>query len=177
MSSPTVKEVALGNLGEATAMNHSTSALRTVLLAGCAAATIDIVFAFVFFGWTLGITPVRVLQSVATGWYGRASFEGGLTTAAVGLASHFFILIVAAWFYYLASRRLPLLNRAPLAGGIAFGIAIYIAMTFVIVPLSATPARALTLSIVSVGQFLIHPVIGIAIAIITRGGAPDRVRN
>jgi hypothetical protein len=50
-------------------------------------------------------------------------------------------------------------------------------MTFVIVPLSATPARALTLSIVSVGQFLIHPVIGVAVAIITRGRAPDRMRN
>jgi hypothetical protein len=175
MSSP--KEGALGNMAGAAAMNHTASALRTVLFAGCVAATIDIVFAFVFFGWTLGITPVRVLQSVATGWYGRASFEGGLTTAAVGLVSHYMILIVAAWFYYLASRRLPLLNRAPLASGIAFGVAIYIAMTFVIVPLSATPARALTLSIVSAGQFLIHPVIGVAIAMITRGRAPERLRD
>jgi hypothetical protein len=177
MSSPTVKERTLGNLTGTSAMNHSASALRTVLLAGCVAATIDIVFAFVFFGWTLGITPVRVLQSVATGWYGRASFEGGLTTAAVGLVSHYFILIVAAWFYYLASRRLSLLNRAPLVSGIAFGVAVYIAMTFVIVPLSATPARALTLSIVSAGQFLIHPVIGIAIAMIVRNRGPDRVRD
>jgi uncharacterized membrane protein len=69
------------------------------------------------------------------------------------------------------------LNRAPLASGIAFGVAIYIAMTFVIVPLSATPARALTLSIVSAGQFLIHPVIGIAIAMIVRNRGPDRVRD
>lgn len=147
------------------------SALRTVLTAGCAAATIDIVFAFVFFGMTLAITPLRVLQSVATGWYGRAAFDGGLAAAAVGLVSHFFILIVAAWLYYLASRSVALLNRHAVACGIAFGIAIYIAMTFVIVPLSATPARALTLSVVSVGQFLIHPVIGLAIALITRRGA------
>jgi hypothetical protein len=73
---------------------------------------------------------------------------------------------------YLASRRLPLLNRSPLACGVAFGLAIYVAMTFVIVPLSATPARALTLSVVSVGQFLIHPVLGVAIALIVRRFAP-----
>jgi hypothetical protein len=175
MSSSPAKQGVFGNLGETATMNHGASALRTVLLAGCAAATIDIVFAFVFFGWTLGITPVRVLQSVASGWYGRASFDGGLTTASVGLVSHYFILIVAAWFYYLASRRLALLNRSPLACGIAFGVAIYIAMTFVIVPLSATPARALTLSVVSAGQFLIHPVIGVAIAMIVRRHAAGRL--
>ena len=177
MNTSALQQRALGIPGETTTVNHQASALRTVLLAGCAAAAIDIVFAFVFFGWTLGITPLRVLQSVATGWYGRASFEGGLTTAAVGLVSHFFILIVAAWFYYLASRRLPLLNRSPLAYGIAFGVGIYVAMTFIIVPLSATPARALTLSVVSAGQFLIHPVLGIAIAMIVRHHAPARLRG
>lgn len=177
MNTPIREQVAAGIATPAMDAGSGMWALYTVLLAGCAAATIDIVFAFVFFGWTLGITPVRVLQSVATGWYGRASFEGGLATAAVGLVSHYFILIVAAWFYYLASRRLPLLNRSPLACGVAFGVAIYVAMTFVIVPLSATPARALTLSIVAVGQFLIHPVLGIAIAMIVRrralNGPPD----
>ncbi|HEY2394529.1 MAG TPA: hypothetical protein VGH81_00940 [Rudaea sp.] len=176
MSTPTREKIAAGNTPLAMGASTWTWALRTVLLAGCAAATIDIVFAFVFFGWTLGITPVRVLQSVATGWYGRVSFEGGMATAAVGLISHYIILIVAAWFYYLASRRLSLLNRAPLACGVAFGVAIYVAMTFVIVPLSATPARALTLSVVSVGQFLIHPVIGIAISMIVRRRASAGAR-
>jgi hypothetical protein len=168
VNTPMREQIAGGIAAPAIDAGSRAWALRTVLLAGCAAATIDIVFAFVFFGCTLGITPVRVLQSVATGWYGRTSFEGGFVTAAVGLVSNYFILIAAAWLYYLSSRRVPLLNRSPLACGVAFGIAIYVAMTFVIVPLSATPARALTLGIVSLGQFLIHPVIGIAIAMIVR---------
>ena len=151
----------------------ASSAWRTVLLAGGAAGAIDLLFAFVFFGWTLGISPMRVMQSIATGLYGAASFEGGAATAAVGVVAHFFILTVAAWWYYLASLRLPL-NRQPILYGVLYGVAIYIAMTFVIVPLSATPARSLTLSIISVGQFLIHPVIGIAIAQIVRRGSPAR---
>lgn len=146
-------------------------ALRTVLLAGCAAATIDIVFAFVFFGAMAGVTPQRVLQSVASGLYGAASFEGGMTTATVGLIAHYCILTVAAWFYYLASLRLPALNRRAVICGVLFGLAIYVAMTFVIVPLSAAPARPLRLSVASVGQFLIHPFLGLAIALIVRRGS------
>jgi hypothetical protein len=155
----------------AVASGRANSALQTILLAGCAAAAIDIIFAFVFFGWTLGITPVRVLQSVASGLYGRASFDGGLSTAAVGLIAHFLILIVAAWWYYLASRRLPLINRHPAVCGVAFGLAIYVVMQYVVVPLSAAP-RGHPSTINVIGQFLIHPVIGYAIAMIVRRRAP-----
>ena len=140
----------------------------TALLAGGAAATIDILFAFAFFGWQLGATPQRVLQSVASGLLGPAAFTGGAAAAALGLAAHYGILIVAAAFYLAASLRLAGLNRRPLAGGVAFGVAIYIAMTFVIVPLSAAHMRPLTVNMVSIGQFAIHPVLGLAIALVVR---------
>jgi hypothetical protein len=145
------------------ATNAGNAALRTVLLAGCAGASIDLIFAFLFFGWTLGITPLRIMQSVASGLYGRASFDGGLTTAAVGFLAHYFILIVAASWYWLASRRLPWLNRNWFVSGVAFGLAIYAVMTWIVVPLSAAPRGKPTLINV-IGQFLIHPVIGLAIA-------------
>jgi hypothetical protein len=157
----------LGENVEKATSDSGAGGLRTVLLAGCAAATIDLVFAFIFFGWTLGVSPVRILQSVASGLYGRASFDGGLTTAAVGFIAHYFILIVAAWWYWLASRRLPQLNRRWVASGIAFGLAIYVVMTFIVVPLSAA-ARGTPTTINVIGQFLIHPVIGVAIAAIVR---------
>jgi hypothetical protein len=150
---------------------ESRTASRTVLLAGAVAATIDLVFAFVFFGWQLGITPLRVLQSVATGWYGRASFEGGIASAAVGLVSHYLILMVAASLYLAASRGIAFVNRHAIACGLGFGVAIYLAMTFVIVPLSAAPMRSPALNVVSIGQFLIHPVLGLAIALIVRRAA------
>lgn len=145
--------------------------LGTVLLAGCTAATIDLLFAFAFFGLRLGITPVRVMQSVASGLFGRASFDGGLATAAAGFVAHYAILIVAAWLYYAASLRLPRLNRHAIASGLAFGLAIYLTMTFVVVPLSAAPFRLPRLTINAVGQFLVHPVLGLAIALIVRRAA------
>jgi len=62
MNSSTLKQDPLAVL--LAPVTATPSPLRTVLLAGIAAATIDIVFAFEFFGALLGITPVRVLQSV-----------------------------------------------------------------------------------------------------------------
>ena len=152
----------------------TSSAWRTVILAGFVAATIDLLFAFVFFGWRLGITPMRVMQSVGSGLFGPASFEGGWATAAAGFVAHYFILTVAAWFYYLASLRLTALNRHAPVAGVLYGLAIYVAMTFVIVPLSAARSRPLSLSINDVGQFLIHPVLGFSIAMIVRRASAAR---
>ena len=152
------------------ATNASAAAWRTILLAGCAGASVDLIFAFVFFGATLGITPLRVMQSVASGLYGRASFGGGLPTALVGFVAHYFILIVAAWWYWLASRRLPALNRRWAGSGAAFGVAIYVVMQYIVVPLSAAP-RGKPALINVIGQFLIHPVIGLAIAYIVSRAA------
>jgi hypothetical protein len=149
-------------------------ALRTILIAGCTAATIDLLFAFAFFGWQLGITPIRVLQSVASGFFGTASYSGGATTAAIGFIAHYSILIVAASFFWFASRRLPFLVRWPIVAGMLFGVCVYCAMTFVIVPLSAARMRALSWSAVTIGQFLIHPVLGVAIALIVRQSEPAK---
>lgn len=168
MTGSAVDERAVFGLPPAT---RSARAWQTVLVAGVCAATIDIVFAFVFFGIRLGATPLRVLQTVASGLYGRASFDGGLGTAAVGLLAHYLILTVAAGVYLLASWRLPALNRRAVGAGLLFGLAIWIAMTFVIVPLSAAPMRPFAPGVTSAGQFLIHPVLGVAIALIVRRAA------
>lgn len=160
---------AAGNALAAAARPRSAAAhARTALLAGGAAATIDILFAFAFFGWQLGVTPQRVLQSVASGLLGPAAYSGGAAAATLGLVAHYFILIVAAATYLAAAQRLPMLNRRAVQCGLAFGVAIYVAMTFVIVPLSAAHMRPLTMNAVSIGQFAIHPVLGLAIALIVR---------
>ena len=163
MNAYAAKPAAMGTLGGVMAVDSNRTAWRTILLAGCAGASVDLIFAFFFFGATLGITPMRIMQSVASGLYGRASFDGGLTTALVGFVAHYFILIVAAWWYWLASRHWPRLDRNWALGGAAFGVAIYMMMTYVVVPLSAAP-RGKPALINVIGQFLIHPVIGMTIS-------------
>jgi len=145
-------------------------ALRAIVLAGATAATLDLAFAFAFYGASLGASPLRILHSIASGAFGMAAFDGGIATAAFGLLAHYFILIVAASMYYVASTRARLLRQRAALCGPLFGIAIYCVMHYVVLPLSAAPKfRTSTLSISS--EFLMHLLLGLTIALILRARA------
>jgi hypothetical protein len=106
--------------------------------AGCLAATLDILYAFAWLGAS-GRSPLWVLQSIASGWLGRPAFTGGVAAAMLGLASHYGISVVASVLYGAAVLRSDRLRASWVAGGIAFGVAVYLFMNFVVIALSAAP--------------------------------------
>jgi hypothetical protein len=108
-----------------------------VLAGGLVAGTLDIVYACAFWALKGGVPARRILQSVASGLLGRASFEGGAATAALGLALHFLIATSMSAAYYLVARRWPVLWQRPLLFGAAYGLLLYGLMNHVVVPLSA----------------------------------------
>jgi len=112
-------------------------AWRFVLTGGVVAGTFDIVYACVFWAIKRGVSPQRILQRVAAGWLGEASMTGGVATAALGLATHFFIATSMSVTYYLVARRWPALWERPVAYGAAYGLPLYAVMNYVVVPLSA----------------------------------------
>src|SRR5258708_18358295 len=81
-------------------------ALRAILLGGLIAGTIDISYACIFSYLRRGTSPVRVLQSVASGALGRSAFDGGARTAAPWLVFPFLIPAIAAGVFFLP--RCPL---------------------------------------------------------------------
>jgi hypothetical protein len=101
--------------------------------------TLDISDAFIFYGLR-GIPPVRILQGIAAGIYGRAAFGMGLRSALIGLICHFFIAFCATTVYLLAARRFSL-ARHPLLYGTLFGVALYGIMNYVVLPLTKLPPR------------------------------------
>ena len=109
-----------------------------VLAGGGLAATLDIVYAIVRNGGH-GRSPMWVLQSVASGLLGNEAFASGAGGAALGLACHYVILIVAALVYMQASLRVPRLRSQAVACGTVYGILVYLVMNFVVLPLSAFP--------------------------------------
>ncbi len=147
-------------------MNNS-RAFPTIVTAGLVAGAFDITSVFLIYA-PKGISPVRICQSVASGLLGAQSFQGGLTTAALGLFLHFVIALGAATVFYLASRQLRFLTQSAVVSGIAYGLAIYLFMNFIVLPLSATkPQHFTTFSVVT--QLLIHMIlIGPSIALIIR---------
>ena len=108
-----------------------------VLAGGIVAGTLDIVYACVYWGLKGGVPARRILQSVAAGLLGKASFEGGGGTAALGLALHYLIASSMSAAYYLVSGRWPLLRRRPLLSGAGYGLLRYGIMNYIVVPLSA----------------------------------------
>ncbi len=108
---------------------------RGILWGGLGAGLGDSVLA-------LALYPVPLLviyQSVASGLLGREAFRGGLPTATLGMALHFFIATTAASVYVGASRSLPLLLLRPVPCGLGFGTAVYFFMKYLVLPLSAVP--------------------------------------
>jgi uncharacterized membrane protein YagU involved in acid resistance len=144
-------------------------ALRAILLGGLIAGTIDISYACIFSYLRRGTSPVRILQSVASGALGQDAFKGGAKTAALGLLFHFLISTIAATVYYLASRPLRFLVKQAIICGPLYGICIYLVMNFVVLPLSAIGSRPALPLPVLISGLLVHMFgIGLPIALIVR---------
>ena len=107
--------------------------LAAILLGGLVAGTIDIFVAAAINHLRVGV----ILQAIASGLLGRASFLEGEKSMAIGFVAQELMSLVIAAIYVLASIPLPLLRRRPLALGALFGLAIFLVMNFVVVPLSA----------------------------------------
>jgi hypothetical protein len=115
----------------------SSNAFLAIFWGGLACGVLDITQAMVAFYLQSGVKPVSVLQSVASGLLGRASFQGGTKTAALGAFLHFFIAFSWAAIYYLASRRLLFMTEKPVIAGLIYGEFVWVIMTYVVLPLSA----------------------------------------
>jgi uncharacterized membrane protein YagU involved in acid resistance len=117
-------------------------AARVILTAGLIAGALDILYVIIFYG-VRGVPATRILQSIAAGLLGRdTAMKGGLPMAALGLALHFVIALGAAATFYAASRRLRVLVERPVIGGLVYGVAVWLFMNLIVLPLSATPPRA-----------------------------------
>jgi uncharacterized membrane protein YagU involved in acid resistance len=111
-------------------MSFSTSA--AILLGGLIAGTLDIGAAALI----NGRSPLVILLVIASGLLGKASFQGGLPAVALGLVLQWLMSLVIAAIYVLVSNRIPVLKRHWIAGGLAYGVGVFVVMNYVVVPLS-----------------------------------------
>jgi hypothetical protein len=115
-------------------------AADVILVGGLAAGALDIVNAMLFWRLYAESDPARILQSIAAGIQGEAAFAGGAASAALGLFLHFFMMFGMAAVYWLACRRWTWMLARPVAAGIGYGLATWVAMNYVVVPLSRASA-------------------------------------
>jgi hypothetical protein len=130
--------------------------VRWLVAGALIAGTLDISYAIVFYHFRNHALPSRIFQSVATGLLGKASFEGGARTAALGLALHFTIATIITLVYYFAARRIGFLTRRPWVSGILYGIGVYAVMNYVVIPLSAIGHFLPFVPLVAITGILVH---------------------
>jgi uncharacterized membrane protein YagU involved in acid resistance len=109
-----------------------------LLAGGAIAGALDILFAISFAAYN-GMAPMRLLQTVASGAFGKAAFSGGASTAVLGLVFHFALSYLWTTVFLVAAWRVPALLRRPLVSGIVFGVVVFLIMRLLVLPFSAFP--------------------------------------
>jgi hypothetical protein len=146
-------------------------AFETIVYGGLIVGILDGLFAFIFYGLILGVKPLRIFQSVASGLLGRASYDGGVSTFLFGLLLHFVVASCIALVYYAASLKLPILIHHAVASGLIYGMIAYLVMNYVVIPLSRIGLRPTSLRLF-VPAFIAHAfLVGLPVALVARRSA------
>jgi len=147
--------------------------MQAILWSTLLAGILDISAAMTARAMMNGISPTRVLQSISSGILGSDAFSGGRSVAALGLLLHFLIMAAIATTFYLASRRMPALTVHWLGYGLAFGLLVYLTMSFAVVPLSAYPGTLVPSGAAFIQGAIVHMVcVGLPIAFVTSRWPP-----
>ena len=107
--------------------------LGAILLGGIIAATLDIAAASLI----SGRSPAFIMQAIAGGLLGKASFDGGLGSCILGAVLQEAMGILIAMIYVLGSKIVLRLRSHWIVSGLGYGVVIFFVMNYVVVPLSA----------------------------------------
>lgn len=143
------------------------SPAATILAAGATAGSLDILAAFATWA-PKGVSPARILQGIASGLLGPASFRGGAPAAALGLGFQYLIATSAAAVFFAFGRRFPVLARRPVPGGAAYGVAVYLVMYGIVMPLSRFRRGPFSWTAAAIAVVTHVVCVGIPIAMVTR---------
>ncbi|MFC5569989.1 hypothetical protein ACFPN1_07960 [Lysobacter yangpyeongensis] len=137
------------------------SAAAQIIAGGFTLATLDLIYACSFWAWLRHVSPVYLLQYIASGALGQAAFEGGIATALLGAGFHYFTATMMVLAYYLASGRYRALLQHPVLYGVPYGLLLWVVMTWVVVPLSRAQVAAKPLMLAFITNLLMHLLFGV----------------
>jgi uncharacterized membrane protein YagU involved in acid resistance len=147
-------------------MSFSTPA--AILLGGLIAGTLDVGAAAL----VNGRSPLVILLVIASGLLGKASLQGGLPAVVLGLVLQWLMSLVIAAIYVLVSNRIPELKQHWIAGGLTYGVGIFVVMNYVVVPLSEIGRIPQFTSWTFGGNVIAMLGFGLLIAFFARGSPP-----
>lgn len=144
------------------------SPIKTILLSGFIAGSLDILSAFLVYVIVLNkTTAANILKGIASGIFHAKAFTGGTMMAFCGLLFHFIIAFCFAIFYFLIYRHIPFLQKQKIINGLLYGIFVWCVMNLLILPIVFSRPVTFKLDPFLIGASILMVMIGLPISIIT----------
>jgi uncharacterized membrane protein YagU involved in acid resistance len=142
-----------------------TPRLKLIVLAGFLAGTLDALAAIVLLA---NMHAKRVFQFIASALLGRnTAFQGGMSTAILGLALHYFIAFSFTVFFFLIYPRLSFLRKNALLDALLYGIFVWLVMNLIVLPLVGIH-QSLTTGKVVYNMIILTFTIGLPVSFLAR---------
>lgn len=148
------------------------SSIRAVLLAGLAAGLVDAGY-FSVGAMLKGNSPVQVLKGIAGFWFDKNPLDSA-STAVLGAVTHFALAMLMAAGFVLLRPVVPWLRGSALRAGLVWGVALYLIMYLVVLPLRWPGIFPRWDGWTSIFDILVHLAVGVTIAAIVGRQAPWR---
>jgi hypothetical protein len=139
------------------------SLIKTILIAGLIAGTLDAAAATIKYYINTGNGPVRIFVFIASGIFGNEAYEGSQSIAIFGLIFHYLTAIIFSAFYFLIYPKIEFLHNNKLFSAFLYGIFVWLIMNLIVVPLSNTPALTFHITDALIAAFILIICIGIPV--------------
>lgn len=148
--------------------NDKSSALKTILVTGLIAGTLDMLGAIVVYCIIMKVvTPVQLLNGIASGAFGKTVIGSTTLMALIGLLFHYFIALCFTTAYFLIYPRIKLLHGNAIITGLLYGIFVWIVMNLIVLPLSNAHHASFSWIPALRGAAILMICIGLPIAVLT----------
>lgn len=138
----------------------------TILTTGFIAGTMDITGACISAYVSSGLSPVFILQYVASGALGKEAFTGGALTAIAGLIIHYCIAYSWTLLFFLAYPKLSFLQFNKFTVGILYGAFVWVMMNQVVLRIAGmVPDTPLHITKAALGMFILMICIGLPVSL------------
>ncbi|MFZ5971391.1 MAG: hypothetical protein ACOYXA_07340 [Bacteroidota bacterium] len=114
--------------------------MLAILTTGLLIGLMDGIAASVNAYFSSGATPDRVFRFIASGVFGTDAFKDSHVMVVWGVAFHFLIALLWTALYFWLATQFEWPRQHYVVSGILYGLFIWAAMTYLVLPLSNTPA-------------------------------------
>ena len=147
------------------------SAMRTILLSGGTAGTLDILCAIVFLA---GGNAGGVFRFIAAGAIGNAAYEGGAGMVLLGVLFHYVIAFSFAGGYFLVFPHFTFLRKHEIISGLLYGIFVWAFMQYAVLPFTHNPPEPFTFSGAWKNIVILMFAVGLPVSLITQAHFASR---